>query len=276
MSNLLTRALTGLLFVSLIIFSIIYSEWSTLIVFSLFFLLGTHEYFSLFKKNITIEVRWFLPTLFSSLIFYLLVFGIYFKSEFKLVLCIISPLVMLIMLSELWRKKTNPLVNMGVHLLGFVYLIVPFYTLIVIRVEEQNSVCLLVGMFTLIWSNDTFAYLTGRMFGKTKLFERISPKKTWEGTIGGIFLTLGIGVLIAYYDQNQGIVFWGIASLLIAPCAIFGDLLESLFKRSLNIKDSGSILPGHGGILDRFDAALFTIPFFYCWWTIYAYFWQNF
>jgi len=114
------------------------------------------------------------------------------------------------------------------------------------------------------------------MFGKTKLFERISPKKTWEGTIGGIFLTLGIGVLIAYYDQNQGIVFWGIASLLIAPCAIFGDLLESLFKRSLNIKDSGSILPGHGGILDRFDAALFTIPFFYCWWTIYAYFWQNF
>jgi phosphatidate cytidylyltransferase len=141
MSNLLTRALTGLLFVSLIVFSIIYSEWSTLIVFSLFFLLGTHEYFSLFKKNITIEVRWFLPTLFSSLIFYLLVFGIYFKSEFKLVLCIISPLVMLIMLSELWRKKTNPLVNMGVHLLGFVYLIVPFYTLIVIRVEEQNSVC---------------------------------------------------------------------------------------------------------------------------------------
>jgi phosphatidate cytidylyltransferase len=126
-------------------------------------------------------------------------------------------------------------------------------------------------MFLLIWTNDTFAYFSGRAFGKRKLFERISPKKTWEGTIGGILFTLLLGFIIGAYINKGEVLFWMVSALIIAPGAIFGDLLESLFKRSLNIKDSGKILPGHGGVLDRFDAALFTIPFFYCWSIIYLY-----
>ena len=100
----------------------------------------------------------------------------------------------------------------------------------------------------------------------------ISPKKTWEGTVGGVIFTLVLGYIIGAYINEGDELFWIISALIIAPCAIFGDLLESLFKRSLDIKDSGKILPGHGGILDRFDAALFAIPFFYCWAMVYDYF----
>jgi phosphatidate cytidylyltransferase len=141
-----------------------------------------------------------------------------------------------------------------------------------LNLRNESDLPNVVGMYILIWTNDTFAYLTGRMFGKTKLFERISPKKTWEGTIGGVFVTLIFGFIIGAFINKGEELFWIISAMIIAPCAIYGDLLESLFKRSLNIKDSGTILPGHGGILDRFDAALFAIPFFYCWAMIYAYF----
>ncbi len=128
------------------------------------------------------------------------------------------------------------------------------------------------AMFLLIWSNDTFAYLIGRMIGKTKLFERISPKKTWEGTLGGIFMTVLVGFLIGeFLPTNEPLWFWLGAAIIIAPCAILGDLYESMFKRSLKIKDSGSILPGHGGILDRFDAVFFSVPFFMAWTSIYPY-----
>ena len=124
---------------------------------------------------------------------------------------------------------------------------------------------IVIGLFLLIWTNDTFAYLTGWIFGRTKLFERISPKKTWEGTIGGFLFTILIGYLIGSLFQPGTSYFWIIAAIIIAPCAIFGDLLESLFKRSRDLKDTGNILPGHGGVLDRFDAAFYAIPFFYAW-----------
>ena len=125
----------------------------------------------------------------------------------------------------------------------------------------------------MIWTNDTFAYLSGRFFGKTKLFERISPKKTWEGTIGGILFTIVASIILYQFsDVRYTIVFWIVSAIIIAPGAIFGDLFESLLKRSLGVKDSGKILPGHGGLLDRFDASLFTIPFFYCWMIIYSQF----
>ncbi len=272
MSNLLLRAITGIIFVAMIILSIAYSVPATIIVFTLFFILGTVEYFKLFKENKIVQLRWGTPTVVAVLIYGLLVSDLILGLNDKLIGAIIVPVVLLLMLTELWRKKSNPLVNLGIQLFGFLYLLIPFYLLVNMRISSDSSVFLLIGMFTLIWSNDTFAYLSGRMLGKTKLFERISPKKTWEGTIGGIIITVGISYVIGVYDHSNGVLFWVISGLIIVPGAIFGDLLESLFKRSLNIKDSGTILPGHGGILDRFDAALFTIPFFYCWWVIYSYF----
>ena len=270
MSNLLQRAITGTIFVALIIFSIYANKFLTIGVFSLFLLLGIIEYFKLFKENKIVQLKWQVPSIVIFSIFALMLPGALGEWNMDVVIALIIPLFLLLFITELWRKKTNPLVNIGIQIFGFFYLVIPFFLLILIRVEDTESVIQLIGMFVLIWSNDTFAYLSGRFFGKTKLFERISPKKTWEGTIGGVVLTILIGFVFAYIDPSRGVLFWIPAAIIIVPGAIFGDLLESLFKRSLNIKDSGNILPGHGGILDRFDAALFTIPFFFCWWTIYT------
>jgi phosphatidate cytidylyltransferase len=127
---------------------------------------------------------------------------------------------------------------------------------------------LALNLFILIWSSDTFAYVCGRAFGKRKLFESISPKKTWEGFIGGAVLTIGVAFLLAY--------LWNIpyeVNIAVALCTVvfgtLGDLVESMIKREFNIKDSGNILPGHGGVLDRFDALLISLPF-----TSFCYFWM--
>jgi phosphatidate cytidylyltransferase len=276
MSNILQRAITGALFVVLIIASILFGSYTTVGVFSAFLMLGLIEYFKLFKENKIVQLKWGMPVLVSILIYSLLLSSLFFKVDTKLVGALIIPILLLLMMTELWRKKTNPLVNLGIQLFGFFYLVIPFFLTVYIRSKDNEfGGYTLVGMYVLIWSNDTFAYLSGRFFGKTKLFERISPKKTWEGTIGGVILTLAIGLLIGYYDVERGAYFWLPAAMIVVPGAIFGDLLESLFKRSLNIKDSGNILPGHGGILDRFDAALFTIPFFFCWWTIWSLYFKQ-
>jgi phosphatidate cytidylyltransferase len=270
MSNLVQRAITGSIFVAIIVFSIYLDKLLTIGVFSLFLLLGLIEYFKLFKENKIVQLKWQIPSVVIFSVYALMIPGALGEWNMDIVFALIIPLFLLLFISELWRKKTNPLINIGIQTFGFFYLVIPFFLLVLIRVQDTDSVILLIGMFVLIWSNDTFAYLSGRFFGKTKLFERISPKKTWEGTIGGIVLTILIGFVFAILDPERGMVFWIPAAIVIVPGAIFGDLLESLFKRSLNIKDSGNILPGHGGILDRFDAALFTIPFFFCWWTIYT------
>ena len=113
--------------------------------------------------------------------------------------------------------------------------------------------------FLLVWVNDTFAYLSGSLLGKHKLFPRISPKKSWEGAIGGGLMTIIVGLCVSPYIEGYTIRDTAIISCIVAVFGIYGDLLESLFKRSIEIKDSGNILPGHGGILDRFDAIIFTI-----------------
>ncbi len=270
MSNLLTRALTGAVFVSIVIGSILWDPYVMIAVFAFFMLLGLNEYFHLFKKHEHVKVRGEIGLFIGSFIFLVLV-GISLEWLPTASLTLVFPLFFTLVLSELWRKKTHPLINISVLIFGVIYVTIPFYLTIDLNLRDESQLPAVVAMFILIWANDTFAYLSGRAFGKRKLFERISPKKTWEGTIGGVLATILIGFIIGEY-VNDDTLFWIISALIIAPCAVYGDLLESLFKRSVNIKDSGTILPGHGGILDRFDAALFAIPFFYCWTIIYTYF----
>jgi phosphatidate cytidylyltransferase len=269
MNNILLRALTGSIFISLIIGSLWWNNFATLFIMSLFLVLGLIEFFNLFKENKTINISNGIAITGN-----LLIFGILIGTMLEIIpgktFSIIFPILFLIFLTELWRKNQNPLINIGLMTFSVFYLVVPFFLVIALNRMSDHQNPLAIGMFLLIWTNDTFAYLSGRFFGRTKLFERISPKKTWEGTIGGIFFTIGVAYLISLWSNDFSLIFWIIAALIIAPCSIFGDLLESLFKRSLNIKDSGNILPGHGGILDRFDAALFAIPFFYCWVIFYS------
>ncbi len=119
---------------------------------------------------------------------------------------------------------------------------------------------ILLGIFILIWASDSGAYVFGVTMGKNKLFERISPKKTWEGFIGGVVISQVAAFLLSRYFGDLGYLHWGIIAGIVAVFGTLGDLVESMIKRSVKIKDSGKILPGHGGILDRFDSLLFTIP----------------
>lgn len=282
MSNLITRALTGLVFVTVVLGSIIWNEYATASVIGLFMLLGLFEFYGLFKNHESISVDRELNTFIGTFLFGLFV-CIMFNVIPEILSVITFPLLFLLILMELWRKKAHPIINAGVSLLGMFYVVVPFFLMIFLNRYDhlfswsENSgqfLPLLGSMFILVWTNDTFAYLTGRLIGKTKLIERISPNKTWEGTIGGIVLTSTAGLLLSLYSPIEDTLFWMIGAAIVASSAILGDLLESLFKRSLNIKDSGSILPGHGGILDRFDAAILAIPFFSAWVFLYSFFFR--
>ena len=179
---------------------------------------------------------------------------------FYLLLIFVFLLIFFLSIFELFRKKENPFSNIGYTLLGILYVAVPFALLLLI--PSKNAIQFIVlGFFFLIWSNDTFAYLVGRTIGRTKLFERISPKKTWEGFIGGVICTQGIAYLISIYFTELAPIHWHVVALIVSVFGTLGDLVESMFKRSLGVKDSGTILPGHGGILDRFDGVLLSSPF---------------
>jgi phosphatidate cytidylyltransferase len=268
MSTLFLRSITGFFFALIIIVSILLGPFSQSIVFGLFLLLGLWEFAKLFterENNISPVVT----TIAGSTIYFLLILGQLGILKSELVFAICLTILFLALLIELWRKQNSPIVSSSLIALAIAYLVIPFYLMNLLSAQELNSFPVLLGMILLIWTNDTFAYLIGSQIGKTPLFERISPKKTKEGTVGGIALTLIVGFLISYFTSLNDTLFWVMSSLVCGIFGVFGDLLESLFKRGLKIKDSGNILPGHGGILDRFDAVLFTVPFYYLWTQIY-------
>jgi phosphatidate cytidylyltransferase len=184
-------------------------------------------------------------------------------------LLFIFPLLVVLVLLELFRKSDSPVSNFAFSVMGIIYVVIPLSMLNffaynshyydTMGVEGYNYI-LLLAFFVIQWSNDTGAYLMGRAFGKTKLFERISPNKTWEGAIGGAVFALVAGFIFAYFSEGH-ILHWLSISFLIVVFGSLGDLTESQIKRSVGVKDSGNILPGHGGVLDRFDGVLFSAPF---------------
>lgn len=268
MNNILVRSLSGAVFISLILVPLFFGNPAIAVaVLFLFMLLGIIEYGKLFEQSPSVSINWKMNTLFSIVITLTLTASIldYAPWGVPLALCLFFTWCS----TELWRKKVNPLLNIGISIFGFMYVCAPLLLAIDIHLKANFDFPVLAGMFLLIWTNDTFAFLSGKFFGKRKLFERISPKKTWEGTIGGAIFTglMAWGISILFDPSHQ--LFWFVSALFIVPAAIFGDLLESLFKRSLGVKDSGKIMPGHGGILDRFDASFFAIPFFYFWYLLY-------
>jgi phosphatidate cytidylyltransferase len=179
------------------------------------------------------------------------------------------PLFLLVFFIELYRKHPQPFSNISYTFLGIIYLALPFSLLNFLVFNSftgfQFNPKIVLGYIFIIWMNDTGAYLVGVKFGKTRLFERISPKKSWEGSIGGIVFALITGYIISLYFKELALIHWLIIVVLTVISGTLGDLVESMFKRSIEIKDSGSILPGHGGILDRFDSILLSSPiiFFY-------------
>jgi len=171
-------------------------------------------------------------------------------------------LVFLLLLLELFLHSEQPFVNIGHYLLGVVYIGIPFALLIGIAHGHDGYAPLRVlGLLLLTWTNDTMAYLVGSRMGKRPFFSRISPKKTWEGTLGGMIFTFIAAYLLAYWIADYSTAEWLLLAICVAVFGTLGDLVESMLKRSIHIKDSGSLLPGHGGLLDRFDSFIFVLPF---------------
>ncbi len=264
---MLTRAITGSLFVAAIIAGIYFNGVVAFILFTLIVLFGVDEFYGLAKKSKDIKPIRFWGTITAVTLFVTLILIV--QNKINLVIVVI-PLSMLFFtfFIELFRKKPSPFSNISYTITGSLYIAIPFAMLYHLGyynngfVEDYNYQIIL-GFFFLLWTSDTGAYLSGKFLGKHKLFERISPKKTWEGSIGALILTIVVAYIISLYFTTLNISSWIVIGVLIVIFGGLGDLVESMLKRSLNVKDSGNILPGHGGILDRFDGLLLSIPFVY-------------
>lgn len=246
-------------------------------LFLIITILGLNEFYTLAKKANAEPLRF--GGILMGLILVVAAFymGIN-RNLFHLLFMALIPLSFLIFLLELWRKKPNPMGNLAWTFLGVIYVAVPIALLvrtfgptIVYKGAETSVIATfydptrLLTLFILIWVSDSMAYVCGRLFGKRKLWERISPKKTWEGFLGGLLFCVATGYLLGYYWLSNHVmhiaIMWGVIALVVSVTGMLGDLVESMFKRSIDVKDSGTILPGHGGILDRFDALFIAAPF---------------
>ena len=265
---MLTRAITGFLFISTIIAGIFFNATIAMCLFSLIVLLGLDEFYALVKKSKEIKPIKFLGTFTGFTLTVLLCLLAQDIIELKFILIPFS-MIFMMFLVELYRKKENPFINISYTILGIFYIAIPFAMLFHLgyyanqQFIDNYNFQIILGFFILLWLNDTGAYLAGRFFGKHKLFERISPKKTWEGSIGGTISAIGGAYILSIFCSNLELTNWIVMAVLIAIFGGLGDLVESMLKRSLKIKDSGKLLPGHGGILDRFDGLLLSVPFVY-------------
>jgi phosphatidate cytidylyltransferase len=195
-------------------------------------------------------------------------FGADPNSMFSVLMASTSMLFCLV-LAELFLGSKKPFSQIGHYLLGLLYVTLPVWLLIMIaHLPETVGTNLgyhpnrVIGLLCLVWTNDTMAYLIGSKIGKTKLFERISPNKTWEGTIGGAICTVLVAWIFSiYFPHDFTTKEWLVLGTIVGLFGTLGDLVESMLKRSVGVKDSGNLLPGHGGLLDRFDAFIFVIPF---------------
>jgi phosphatidate cytidylyltransferase len=176
---------------------------------------------------------------------------------------IIFPLVSVIFFIKLYKRdEKKPFTNIAFTFLGIVYVAVPFSLLNLAAFSLSGySYQIVLGSLLLLWSSDTGAYFAGTKFGKTKLFERVSPKKSWEGSIGGTIAAFVMAFGLSFIFQDLELWKWLIIAGIMVMAGTYGDLVESLFKRSMDIKDSGTFIPGHGGFLDRFDGLLLSVPF---------------
>lgn len=267
MSNLKNRVFTAAIIGLVVIGGIFLDPHAAIILFGLVNVLCLKEWNTLLNNKALKSSNFFHSSFFiiliGSLFYLLLIFkDILFPDiPFELILI---PALFLLLLKELFINSGAPFHFMSLHILGLIWISLPLGLLIKSgHIEGAYNPWLILGILLLIWTNDIMAYFTGKNFGKTPLFKRVSPNKTWEGSLGGVVFCLILGALLAFYLPALDKSSWIIIALIAALMGGLGDLLESLLKRHFAVKDSGSLLPGHGGFLDRFDALLFAIPFVY-------------
>ena len=271
MKNLMVRTLSGLVLVAVFVGAVLGSKWSFGALLLLILVGGQTEFYKLARETGLSPQRW-MGLAVGVLLFALnfIVFRQFSRSvtdeaggAVLYLLLYIGLLLPTLFVCELFRRSATPLANLGATLLGVLYVAVPLSLLLYVPVLAGDGVwrpeTVLCYIF-IIWANDVFAYLVGMTFGRHRLCERLSPKKSWEGFFGGLAGAVVTGLAAAYaLDANYWV--WGGLALVASLSGVAGDLVESMFKREAGVKDSGQVIPGHGGVLDRFDALLLSAPY---------------
>ena len=270
-NNFIQRAITGIIFVGVLIGCILGGPISFTLLFALITALTIHEFGVIISKQPDVEINKPICMLAGVFLF----FGFAYLGVMPGQTEILIPylfLIIYLLVSELYLKKKNPLNNWAYAMMSQIYIALSFAMLNVLayhsignegelsNYQVQYNPILPLSIFIFTWINDTGAYCTGMLFGKHRLFERISPKKSWEGSIGGGVFSIIAAIVMAHYFPFMPISIWIGLALTVVIFGTLGDLTESLLKRTIGIKDSDNILPGHGGMLDRFDSTLMAVP----------------
>lgn len=279
--NFIIRALSGIVMFVVLLGAILTSQWSFVALMGVIAIGGMWEFYRMADKAGYSPMK-LLGTFMGIVVFCInLAVMLFFSRQSDstgstLIIAALGVLVLLVPLMcicELYRKSATPIANIASSIMGALYVALPMSLLLVIPMllgnGEWNPWIVLFYIF-IIWANDVFAYLFGITLGRHRLFERISPKKSWEGFFGGLAGAVAMGYVAAVILDANTVAWMGLA-LVAALSGVFGDLVESLMKRSVNVKDSGNIIPGHGGWLDRFDALILSAPFVFVYACVYAF-----
>ncbi|OOG74269.1 phosphatidate cytidylyltransferase [Algoriphagus sp. A40] len=261
-SNLGQRAITAVVGALIVVSASIFSDWTYFVVFATILGFSQMEFYKLTGLDGMLPLRSF--GTFLGVMIFTLTFMIEKERLPNEYLYLIFPIVSLTFFIKLYKKTDKkPFTGVAYTYLGIFYVALPFslLNLAVFSVDKIYHYEILIGCLLILWASDTGAYFAGTKFGKTKLFERVSPKKSWEGFLGGAFSAIAVAFVLSQYFHVIADWKWLVIAGIIIIAGTYGDLIESLFKRSIEIKDSGNGLPGHGGFMDRFDGLLLSAPF---------------
>lgn len=269
LKNMMVRAVTGTIFVAAVVVCFLRPQ-AMMFLFTLVTALTVWEFTGLVNNVEGVRVNRFITTVAGAYLF-LAFAGVCSRLTPSAVFIPYLLTIVYLFISELYTKAPNPIANWAYTMLSQLYVALPFSMINVVAFRSSGDAVMYdymlpLSIFIFLWTNDTGAYLSGSMFGRHKLFPRVSPGKSWEGSIGGGILVLVVAAVIGHVANGQdgghllSVPAWMGLGLVVVFFGTWGDLVESLFKRTLGIKDSGKILPGHGGMLDRFDSSLMAFP----------------
>jgi phosphatidate cytidylyltransferase len=278
LKTFLTRTTTAIVFVGVLLTAIFLNYISFVTLFLVVSIWGLIEFYQISEKLGAKPYKWIGIISGLSLFIYSAISNSYYNHLVSptAILSVVIVLPFFVFIAALFDNTSNAITNLVFTLVGIIYAVLPFSLLMHIACINQAFAGVMapynfhyvLGIICLIWISDVSAYLVGSLIGKHKLYERISPGKTWEGTIGATILTIACSFLIHHFFPELALKHWVVIAVLVSVFGTIGDLVESMFKRQAGIKDSGKIMPGHGGILDRFDSLLFVAPFVYAYLTL--------
>ncbi|MDR2564143.1 MAG: phosphatidate cytidylyltransferase [Prevotellaceae bacterium] len=262
MNNFVTRTASGLVFIVLLLAGLIAHPFGFALLMLAIIIIGMKEFYAMSPSGrfAALDAMGYIAGAST--------FGLFFSLNFWQIqptfFLLLTLPALAIFIVELYSKSRQPSLDIANVMLGILYVALPFSLMNLLVLRSGNyDYRLLLSFFIFLWTNDVGAYCFGVLFGRHKLFERISPKKSWEGFFGGLIATLAAAlVLSSIWGESYGAALpaWLIFAAVVSITCTFGDLVESMFKRSAGLKDSGTIMPGHGGVLDRFDGALTAFP----------------